>query len=185
MACVIVLGCFRSGTSAVAGALHHLGVFMGSRFDEPNKNNPKGFWEDIEFKDLHFKLGLRSPVVDEFYESLVRSREMDCPLWGVKDPMLCKHLGKITPLLKDHRLIVCRRPAEEIAQSMANAVGIGEPLMFMPLVEDYLTDMNEAIAEYRGPILEVQKRDPMIDILEPIADFVGLPVTDAARKFLS
>jgi hypothetical protein len=30
---IVVLGPWCGGTSAVAGALHHLGVFMGSQFD--------------------------------------------------------------------------------------------------------------------------------------------------------
>ena len=51
---IIVLGAPRSGTSAVAGILHNLGVFMAKHFgDLPDKDNPRGYYEDRDFIDLH------------------------------------------------------------------------------------------------------------------------------------
>ena len=193
--CVIVLGCFRSGTSAVAGTLRHLGVFMGDLFDPPNQNNPKGFFEDLEFKKIHNWMEDSSDIdhlyknADDFYEELIAQREHDHPIWGIKDPLLCKYLGKLTTFLKaDHKLIVCRRPVEEIAASMTKSIGLGmnsDPMMFKPLAQHYIDHMEKSLAGYGGPVLEIQKTDSMLQILEPISNFVGLPVTDAAREFLS
>lgn len=42
---VAVMGPYRSGTSCVAGILQQLGVHMGERLGQPNKNNPSGFFE--------------------------------------------------------------------------------------------------------------------------------------------
>lgn len=42
MPMVAVLGPYSGGTSAVAGALHHLGVSMGSHFETPDKTNRLG-----------------------------------------------------------------------------------------------------------------------------------------------
>lgn len=186
MTCIIVMGCFRSGTSAVAGTLHHLGVFMGERFDPPNANNPKGFWEDLDFKSLHSAYE-EEPVGDKiglFYEHLVSKRDAEHKLWGVKDPLICKYLYKLTSLISDHKLIVCRRSVEDIAASMGKAIGFPDDKMFLPLAASYVDELNKSLAEYTGPVLEIQKTDSMLQILEPICEFVGLPSNQAAVEFL-
>lgn len=185
MTCIIVLGCFRSGTSAVAGTLHHLGIFMGENFDEPNKNNPKGFFEDIEFKRLHESYEEGLDHIDPFYKNLVEKRIENHDLWGVKDPLLCKYLDKLTTFTSDHKLIVCRRSVAEIAASMGKSIGIPDERMFLPLAQDYVSRMNDSLSRYQGPILELEKRDSMKHILEPICQFVGVTETEAAREFLS
>jgi len=53
---VVVFGMHRSGTSAVAGMLHALGVNMGGRFLEPDAGNPKGYWEDLDMVMLNVGL---------------------------------------------------------------------------------------------------------------------------------
>jgi len=186
MTCIIVMGCFRSGTSAVAGTLHHLGVFMGERFDPPNANNPKGFWEDLDIKSLHseYESGeLKVPDLDILYRCWVLERNAEHKLWGVKDPLLCKYLHKITSVIPDHKLIVCRRSVEEIAVSMGKAIGFPDD-KFRPLAQSYVDELNKSLAAYTGPVLEVQKTDSMLQILEPICEFVGLPSNQAAVEFL-
>ena len=45
--CMFILGMHRSGTSALAGVLHHLGVELGKDLMPPGKDdNPKGFFEN-------------------------------------------------------------------------------------------------------------------------------------------
>lgn len=192
MTCIIVMGCFRSGTSAVAGALHHLGVFMGNQFDPPNNNNPKGFWEDLEFKALHAAYEDyqsdsydKGSDLDAIYKQLIFKREAEHALWGVKDPLICKHLNKLVPNLVDHKLIVCRRPVEEIAASMSKAMGVSDHKWLLPLAQSYVDELNLSLSSYSGPVLEVQKTDNMLQVLEPICEFVGLPSNQAAVDFLS
>lgn len=43
---LFVVGMHRSGTSAVSGALHFLGMSHGSKLMAPAPDNPKGFWEN-------------------------------------------------------------------------------------------------------------------------------------------
>jgi hypothetical protein len=194
MTCIIVMGCFRSGTSAVAGALHHMGVFMGDQFDQPNNNNPKGFWEDLEFKRLHVEYDDETSDksrIDALYKELICKRN-SLKIWGVKDPLLCKFLDKLTVQLEDlgnltyvkNKLILCRRSVEEISISMAKSIGISDPTMFKSLAQHYVDSMEKSLLGYKGPVLEIQKTDSMSSCLEPIADFVNLQVTDAAREFL-
>ena len=53
---IVVLGMHRSGTSALTGMLHSLGIHLGPEEDlkSPQKDNPQGFWENntlVEFND--------------------------------------------------------------------------------------------------------------------------------------
>lgn len=43
--CVVVLGIFRSGTSALANALHDIGIPMAKYFCGAHTENPKGYYE--------------------------------------------------------------------------------------------------------------------------------------------
>ena len=42
--CILILGMHRSGTSAIAGTLNNLDVYLGSNLMDPGKENPKGFF---------------------------------------------------------------------------------------------------------------------------------------------
>lgn len=109
--CVAVLGAPRSGTSAVAGLLHHLGVDMGRNFLEPNVHNPKGFYEDLDFLNVHAVAcgGVEDPRVEpvwrpdlaEEYVHLIRRRCAEGDAWGVKDPRLCMTLPQFAATVRE------------------------------------------------------------------------------------
>ncbi len=101
MGCVIVLGLPRSGTSAVAGAVHRLGVNMGDDLMPGFEVNPKGFYEDMPFVNLHNQLlgehnedpeerFLANPAHPAWkkYAALIQGKERQAS-WGVKDPKMC------------------------------------------------------------------------------------------------
>jgi len=54
--CLIVLGMHRSGTSALAGAAHRLGVAVGSDILEAQDDNVRGYYEQRAILDLHERL---------------------------------------------------------------------------------------------------------------------------------
>lgn len=183
--CVIVLGCYRSGTSAVAGVLHNLGVYMGGQFDQPNENNQYGFWEDIEFKKFHDDMfhGKLEDLND--YISLIRNREEKNIIWGIKDPYLCTFLPTFSKHVKiAKKLIICRRSAEDISKSMNKAItGQEDSERFLPLAEHYLEELDRSANSYTGPVLEIWYDNLISDpekCVKNIADFVGLPVNDEA-----
>ena len=62
---ILVVGTGRSGTSAVAGILHKLGVHMGDRFVETGAENPYGTFECRKFQQInsHREAGHISPAV--------------------------------------------------------------------------------------------------------------------------
>jgi hypothetical protein len=192
MSCIIVLGCYRSGTSAVAGILQHLGVVMGKNFDPPTQNNMSGYWEDVDFKNLHAKFDAGeadgNPELSMEYMDLVRKREQEFELWGLKDPLLCTNLPRfVNCLTTDSKLIVCRRNTHEIATSMAKALKEKNHLRFVPLAEFYVDSMNKNLLAYRGPILEMDHShtigNPDFHI-NRIANFLSLPVTKKAMTYI-
>ncbi len=50
---LMVVGRHRSGTSAVAGVLHHLGWHLGPDLMPPSPDNPKGYYESMPLVRLH------------------------------------------------------------------------------------------------------------------------------------
>lgn len=55
----LVLGMHRSGTSLVSGLLHQSGIIMGTPdnfIPKPNKENPKGFYENFDFRHINDRL---------------------------------------------------------------------------------------------------------------------------------
>jgi|688.fasta_scaffold188450_1 hypothetical protein len=188
MACVIVLGCYRSGTSAVAGVLQKLGVNMGFMFDSPTSNNIHGYYEDIEFKNFHTKFDAGdldvNPQLLDNYASLIKRREQESDLWGIKDPLLCTNLSRfVYNLQTNHKLIVCHRPINEIGKSMAIALKESDLKRYMPLANFYVGKMHEQIKNYKGDILQMHHHDmlsnPVFQV-QRIANFTGLQVTQEA-----
>lgn len=59
---LLVTGAGRSGTSTVAGTLHHLGVHVPGPYLKANESNPRGFYESKWSVDLHNALLKRANV---------------------------------------------------------------------------------------------------------------------------
>lgn len=105
---LVVLGVYRSGTSAVSRALNLCGAFVTDEVKAPQLGlNPKGFWEseavnDIDARLLHrlggnwdrvgFDLPNEGPIVDEFIgqsRDLLAREYGSRPLILLKDPRIC------------------------------------------------------------------------------------------------
>jgi hypothetical protein len=145
---IVVLGMHRSGTSAVAGCLQRLGVDFGPRLMPPTDANERGYYEHIDVVNLHDRLmlaldaswdetgplprewWLHHPRADAYREELLNLLRRDfasAPLWGIKDPRLCRLLPWWEPVWKELDttpvfLIVLRDPAE-IAASLVRREG--------------------------------------------------------------
>ena len=190
MTCTVVLGCYRSGTSAVAGVLHHLGVSMGDRFQEPNSKNPHGYYEDLDFVECHVYMRDCGMDMDEKYKALVERRETAHTDWGVKDPRLCYLLPELVKHIRHgHQVIVVNRSMMSICDSMARAIYNGtEPKRLMPLVMNITEAQNESLDQYGGEILHVDFLTLMYSTeteVERIANFVSKPITDKAVESIN
>lgn len=175
MSCTIVLGVYRSGTSAVAGILHKLGINMGEKLEPPGPSNPSGYFEDLEFKRL-FRDSFDGHDVEPGLRTYIWLRQRHWYNWGVKDPQLITELSVLASALDlekiPHRLVVCRRPVEEIGLSLHKAVETGmndgvrawaehqsDPLAaWTQLARVYTDRMEDSINWYKGKggeVLEV------------------------------
>ena len=124
----VVVGPGRSGTSFVARVLHErLGVCMGERFNS-DKTNPRGFYEDCDFKDAN--QALLTNVVSEhgwrtMVEPIIHARRQKGRPWGFKDPRVAE--PQIASLLRPYvhltRVIRCKRSRNDVIRSMCLCYG--------------------------------------------------------------
>lgn len=115
---IIVLGPGRCGTSTIARLLHtKLNISMGTRFREPDRSNPKGFYEDLNFRDLnHAVLSGQCGNFQFKLDYLINSRKGQ---WGIKDPRIC-HLWQNYRLYSAQYIICTRKPQLIVRSMIAN-----------------------------------------------------------------
>jgi hypothetical protein len=199
--CILVLGIHRSGTSCVAGVLHHLGVSMGPQLLGSSRHNLRGHFEDAEVLELHRKiLGERGPrgelipgawrhprfrgtACREEYRALleIRSRQ---PLWGLKDPRLCHLMPLFLAAYPGPLRVIClQRDREAVVASLHARESAAEPGFTRDMAwwivnqhRERLTAAVEAAAR-RGPVLLLDY-DAIIGnprgAVGEIANFVGI-----------
>ncbi|MGC3991459.1 MAG: glycosyltransferase [Chthoniobacteraceae bacterium] len=118
---LLILGMHRSGTSVLTGVLQLLGVDLGPRLMRAGDDNEKGFWEHEDVVNLHDQMLRRfssswdevcplpdgwwnEPAALEARRALKAILERDfagSPLWGIKDPRMCRLLPLWLPLLEE------------------------------------------------------------------------------------
>lgn len=138
----------RSGTSAVAGVLNDLGVEFSSHLLPASLLNPKGYWEHADAVAAHerfFNMLGRSwddvrPLPEGWQDGIpalltrktlvsIYARDFaGSPLWGIKDPRLCRLMPLWLPLLAEWKVdpyfILVIRPLEEVTQSLMHRDGM-------------------------------------------------------------
>ncbi|OYT15998.1 MAG: hypothetical protein B7C24_10145 [Bacteroidetes bacterium 4572_77] len=136
---VIVGGMHRSGTSALAGLLHHNGIVMGEEVNfkpRPKKNqNAKGYYENFRFRSLNdrilehngYKVKSFDSTIPELTftdahvaegKALVDEYDIEYKNWGWKDPRNSLTLKFWMSLCPTAKIVVSRRNYESIAHSM-------------------------------------------------------------------
>jgi len=120
-----VLGSGRCGSSTVARILHtKLSVFMGEHFRLPDRDNLKGYYEDLEFKNPN-GLFLTGRYLFSQWNNIIK-REIEKrqnKSWGLKDPRLCYLLGLYLCYINNPIFIRCQRNIEKVANSMRKCYG--------------------------------------------------------------
>jgi hypothetical protein len=176
---ILVVGPGRCGTSAVAGFLHKLGVYMTPEPGFLDESNPAGFYEDIEFVKLNHaflnhEISLRRLITGVRVLILERKEP-----WGLKHPAVAELLSIYLPLLGDKvKFIRLYRDREDIVSSMMKQYGWDyQKAAYLTARRDTLLDY--CLKDYS--VLDVDfecLRD--IDTLQRIADYVQLPMNDEA-----
>ncbi len=166
-AALVVLGMYRSGTSAFARALNLCGAFLPARVSAAKLGlNPKGFWEteavndlDVRFMEVlgadwnrvGFELPGEGPLVDQFLTSsgeLLATEYEDAPLIVIKDPRICVLAPMWHRALREHGyrpayVVVVRHPVEvagsiETQGDMPLSEGLALWLTYMRRVEAFV-----------------------------------------------
>jgi hypothetical protein len=208
--CVLILPLPRSGSSMVAGILHHLGVDMGP-CQPPDDANPRGYFEDLRFQGLHRawsrryetdpdRLRLRLPPWDpplseadlDRYARLMRACSQQ-PSWGVKDPELCYYASHFAATLRRPiRLIATIRDPAAAAASLGARRRWFSPADCDTVIAEYGRRQVLTLAELTSHgvapplVLDYDRalNDP-VEAVRRIAEHVGLPANEAAAAFVS
>jgi hypothetical protein len=130
---IIVTGCGRSGTSAVARMLHESGISVGHELIPADEGNAEGYFEERPVVQLNDEI-VQTAGLAQFFSTASRELILECarpldermhtlaagatPAW--KDPRFSWTLEAWLPYFEEPpRVIVClRNPAEVIASAM-------------------------------------------------------------------
>jgi len=131
---VVITGMHRSGTSLLAGLMQAAGVSVGKRLMEATEFNPRGYFEDLDFQELHEEIlahnGIARGYLDLPHRPLrieprhrERARELierrgELPLWGWKDPRTLLFLDMWAELLPDAVFVFIYRDPCQVVDSL-------------------------------------------------------------------
>jgi len=113
---IVVLGFFRSGTSALCRMLNHCGVDFGKGLMSPSKYNAHGYYENHLVNELNQAMGHGfhltkpepRPEIIETLSAVIRTRFTQEP-YGIKDPRICRLVSTYVELLTDPTFILIER----------------------------------------------------------------------------
>lgn len=164
---LIVLGMHRSGTSSVTRLLNLAGAYFGPEgiATDSNEENPKGFWERRDVRDVcdglllgsgfdwwriaGFEVGkipeaVRRERMQQF-QGIVHRLDAHRP-WVIKEPRLCLLTPILRPTLEAPVFVHVTREPLEIAESLAARNGFPLPVG-LALWESYTVHARAASAD--------------------------------------
>jgi hypothetical protein len=158
----LILGIHRSGTSATAGVLHHLGVNMGDDLIGANISNMKGHFENASFvtlndqilrlaggewdnppdRDQILKTNHHLAAIKEFMDGARK------PVWGLKDPRFVITYEVWKPYLERENItyIFVHRPFQASVSSLVCRNGFREQ-QAVRILNTYWENLNYYRAE--------------------------------------
>ncbi len=175
---LMVLGMDRSGTSAMAGMMHRLGVPLGDQLIPGDDMNPRGYYEHREIGRIHQEVlavvgsyhGDFLPWSDNWWNHrrlephtrrLAKILERDfsgCALWGLKDPRLCRLFPWWQRLCNDldvsmRVIYIFRSPVEVVLSLQRAGYSINESFLWWLAynrdAEKNSRGERRAVVEYR------------------------------------
>ena len=131
--CVIITGMHRSGTSLTASLLQSAGIEIGDRLMAASEGNPKGFFEDWDFVELHQAILRSQGIASEGWtkeklvevqgqylataQNLILARKNKL-IWGWKDPRTTLFLDFWSKLIPEAKFIFIFRSPWEVVDSL-------------------------------------------------------------------
>lgn len=189
---VAVLGPYSGGTSAVAGALHHLGVSMGSHFESPDKTNRSGNFEAIELARLcrlmfeepwlteNVDLETRIKLLAIWASSHTKSHSPAHRLVGGKHPMLSLMGPEITNAWQRPTIVSVERDENAIVNSLVKRQW-GWPLdACLSVTRQLIASREHFLQSTSLPVIRVQYETLICDpqrVLDQLCQFLNLSPT--------
>ncbi|HTA64190.1 MAG TPA: glycosyltransferase [Xanthomonadaceae bacterium] len=204
--CLLVLGMHRSGTSTVTRCLNLAGMDVGPHLLGPDGGNSKGYWEHadaVRINDaLLASLGLIWWSLDPLpkawltspgattaraeIQALVLRDFAGVPLWGIKDPRMCR----LAPLWIDvvggmgidvAAVFVARSPVE-VARSLHRAHGLSEEACVLSWLQ-HTAESERATRDLRRTMVSYDRvlGEP-VDMLDGIGADLGISWAVAPAK---
>lgn len=195
---ILIASYYRSGTSALSGALSLSGVDMMNSA-ERNEHNPRGFFEnpalakmDLEFfwalghqwHDIRLMPGRwhERPDVAAFTQRVfeeVKKHHADSPLWAVKHPHLCRLLpvyAEVVERLAGSRpgVIHIYRDPWVVARSQARKNGLSRSHALL-LWASYVLDAERDARSYQRVVLDYETllKEPVAS-MDRIGETLGI-----------
>jgi len=211
----IVLGMHRSGTSLVAGLLHKSGITMGTSrnfIPRPNEENPKGFFENFEFRKLNddilensgYVVKSWNPRMKEVRVNWIHKQRMKRLItkysrkyrkWGWKDPRQMLTCDKWFAVIQELglekivRIILVYRHPLSVAISMTRRGNIGTISHGLALWFLYNQHAVEFMEESLIPCLVLSFErifDDQRSVLSDLSQFVGVDIDkETFNEFVS
>jgi hypothetical protein len=143
---IFIIGPQGSGSSALAGALHSMGIHMGDKLKGSSKLNPKGHFEDEEFEDIAFLENADINDVCSRVEDYIKKRNQR-EIWGLKLFFIPGLFKFMFPNLDECRVLSIDRPPEGCIKSSLEKYGHFRS-------RESIEDMHARIRKNRERIIE-------------------------------
>jgi len=172
---ILVAGTGRSGTSAVAGVLHKLGVHMGDEFVDATHANKYGTFEELEFFVTIRSSGIN---FDEWLDDYIMRRSDGHEYWGIKDPMLTRAFPVVASHLNNVKVIIARR--EEVPSVNSYLYAYHSKVN---IARDWYSTWDTILAEsldgYQGEVLFIDYDDMIENPLREVDRIVKFVYGDS------
>ena len=197
----VILGMHRSGTSLISGLLEKSGVFFGEgdELTGANIENPKGFFERRDFRDVNDELLLSnngdwdiiSPIIEKGFNfetvnnyqnklKLIFREKLDGKQWGIKEPRFCITYSLMEPMIPEHKILFVFRDPLDVANSLYKRNRF--PIPFGLLLWEEYNRMCLNILENTNRPFEIISYDAILDNskeeIERLRTFMEADVVD-------
>lgn len=159
---VVVLGCARSGTSMVAGALHKLGVSVGRRHDDAT-------FEDIDLSNAFEK----DNIVEA--ETIISEYNEQHNIWAWKRPALLNYFDKTQGKLRNPYYVAVFKDIFSIANRNRISMEVDVLHNMSSVIQDHLK-LLEILKSLDTPCLMLSNEKVLQNKEEAVtalSDFVG------------
>jgi tetratricopeptide (TPR) repeat protein len=188
---IVVLGPLGGGTSAVASVLHHLGVFMGTRFDASYRELHQ-IWEDadisalcrraitlpsgeFQMEPLLFKEKLRTWANDHRRAARIAGLRP-----GVKHPLLCVAIDLLPDAWGPFVPVVVDRPFAKIVATLNRLDWFEDEQERAESMRHLIVSRDLSLASTAKVRVDFEElRANPIPVIRRLADELGLEVTQA------